>query len=78
VIAILGIVGYVIWNSTRNHRRRKSLHQDDAGFWVWTEYNGTTCRSEAHPGRPGGEWCSGGQSDGGGFDSDSDGGDGGD
>ncbi|MCH2165735.1 MAG: hypothetical protein MK098_13950 [Marinovum sp.] len=47
--------------------KRSSLHQRDGGVYVWVEWDGTERCSLLHPDAPGGEW-----------DSDGDGGDGGD
>lgn len=78
------VVAWIVWSQVRRSKRvrsrRESLHHDGAGYWVWTDFDGSTQRSKTHPDDPGGAWFSSGGHSGGGHDGGFDGGgfDGGD
>ncbi|MEP5212060.1 hypothetical protein, partial [Sulfitobacter pontiacus] len=57
---------WLVWDQRRVSKRRKSLHQDISGVWVWTNFDGSEQRSDIHPESPSGAWFCEGPSDGGG------------
>lgn len=53
VIAMAVFLISTFWEPRKYRRRRKSLHQDASGVWIWTELDGSEMRSDIHPGEPG-------------------------
>lgn len=69
----------IVWTQVQRNRRykarRESLHQDSAGFWVWTDFDGSTRQSNTKPDSSGGAWFHESSDRGGdGFDGGGDGG----
>ncbi|MFQ1699881.1 hypothetical protein ACJ5NV_04720 [Loktanella agnita] len=59
------VVAVVVFHIYRGRVRRRSLHREADGTYVWIEWHGGERRSETDPAAPGGAWDSDGDGDGG-------------
>lgn len=55
--AIVLVIGAnIAFRLYKTSKRRKSLHRDDAGFYIWIDFDGNECRSRNNPDAANGEW----------------------